>query len=51
MRALLWALFGGWAFAQPAYVLADTKDEGAVLKTVSLAEVGKTSLCGVGHDS
>jgi hypothetical protein len=48
LRAQLWPLFARAARAQPAYVLADTKGEGAPLAYVLSLGVGSCSPCGVG---
>jgi hypothetical protein len=48
VRALLWPLFALSAWAIPAYVLAGTTVEGAVLTSVLSVGVGSSSPCSGG---
>jgi hypothetical protein len=43
VRALLWPIFAGWAWAQPATVMAGTTAEGVALATLLSVRVGSAS--------
>jgi hypothetical protein len=50
VRALLWPMFAGSAWALTANMVAGTTGEGAALASVPSVGVGPTSHCGGGHD-
>jgi hypothetical protein len=50
LRALIWPLIAGSAWAQPAIMVAGTTGVCAALDSVQTFGVGLASHCGSGHD-